>query len=418
MSDISQHGLICTLQRLNENPELEAELAELTRARPVVLVLPCHASELERPALSGILRELSRESQDGEKSAAQPDFLSEVLIPMNGLDSDGFLRAQAFFRQRLAVPHRVLWCDAVADGFRALVPGFASGKGSNVWLATGALVREAKCAFVLMADADVTTFRREMLARLAFSLAHPSLGYAFAKSYYPRVTDRIYGRVSRLFFAPLLQALVRTGGHQPLLDFLRSFRYPLAGECGFTRALAGSLPFETGWGLETGMLCDLFRHTDPRDVCQVDAGGRYDHKHQPLGDGERGLVRMCGEIARTLFGRLAREGIRLDPPFLASVLSSYKKEAAEAVRRSAALSKINALRFEPGDEEAAVASFETALRLAFEKPGHTQTLPAWNAVLDAPAAGSNESAGFAQMLDALPGRARQGEEAHGYSRIL
>ncbi len=371
MSDISQHGLLCTLQRLSDNPGLEAELASLTRERPAALVLPCHAEELTRPALGGILDELARAA-----------FLSEVVIPMNGLDAEGARRAGAFFAARLSVPHRVLWCDspAFAGPMGALVPGFRPGKGSNVWLALGVLAREERCALVLTADADVTTFRLEMLARLTFALAHPDLGYTFAKSYYPRVTDRIHGRVSRLFLAPLLQAVVRAGGHQPLLDFLQSFRYPLAGECGFTRSLAASLPLDTGWGLEIGMLCDVFRRTDPREVCQVDAGGRYDHKHQPLGDGARGLVRMCGEIARTLFAHLALEGVRLDRPFFDAVLASYRREAAEALRRSAALAKINALRFEASDEEAAVRSFEAALHEASKAPALPSPLPGWSTV--------------------------------------
>ena len=73
--------------------------------------------------------------------------------------------------------------------------------------------------------------------------------------YYSRVTDRLYGRVSRLFLAPLLHALLRVAGHQPLLDFLLSFRYPLAGEVALTRELATTLPASSGWGLEIGSVC-------------------------------------------------------------------------------------------------------------------------------------------------------------------
>jgi glucosyl-3-phosphoglycerate synthase len=371
MSDISQHGLIGTLQRLNDNPGLDAELHRLTRDRPVALVLPCHAGDLGRPALERIVEELSTAT-----------FIAEVLIPVNGVGpatGEAFSRARAFFRERLSLPHRLLSCEPGGDA----PPAYRPGKGSNVWAAVSLLGKENNAAFVLTADADVTTFRIEMLARLAFALADPDLGYTFAKCYYPRVTDRIHGRVSRLFLAPLLQALVRAGGHLPLLDFLRSFRYPLAGECGMTRELALSLPFETGWGLEIGMLCDLFRRIDPRQVCQVDAGGPYDHKHQPLGDGQRGLVRMCGEIARTLLRHLAQEGVRLDDAFFEAVSASYRREAGEAVRRSAALAKINALRFEAEEEKSAVGHFEAALQEAFEDPACPPPLPAWNTAAEA-----------------------------------
>ena len=374
MSDICQHGLICTLQRLNENPGLERELEALTRERPVALVLPCHVGDLGQPALARIFDELNRAA-----------FLSEIVIPANGLDADGYSRACAYVRERLKIRHRVLWCDdlPVAD------PGtFRPGKGSNVWFAVGKLIRERACACVLTADTDVTTFRLEMPARLAYALVHPDLHYTFAKSYYPRVTDRIHGRASRLFLAPLLQAVVRAGGHLPLLDFLQSFRYPLAGECGFTLELAASLPFEMGWGLELGMLCDVFRRTDPRAVCQVDAGVRYEHKHQPLGDGERGLVGMCREIARCLFAHLAMEGVRLDRPFLGAVAASYRKEAGEALRRSAALAKINGLQFDEEEESGAVRSFEATLEEAFREPERPDLLPPWGGLAQATQAGA------------------------------
>ena len=60
MSDFAQAGLICTLQRLNDThlARVEAELAELARARPIALVLPCHGRDLEQPAFARIAREL------------------------------------------------------------------------------------------------------------------------------------------------------------------------------------------------------------------------------------------------------------------------------------------------------------------------------------------------------------------------
>jgi len=362
MSDISQQGLICTLQRLREHPTLDGELTRLTREHPAALILPCHAGEFARPALRNILAELSR-----------APFFSEVIVPANGLDAGEAARARAFLAERLRLPHRLLWCDPVV----ATLPGVRPGKGSNVWLALGLLAREGRVRFVLTADADVTTFRLEMLARLLFALAHPEAGFQFAKSYYPRVSDRIYGRVTRLFVAPLLQALIRVAGHFPLLDFLASFRYPLAGECGMTLELARALPLESGWGLEVGMLCELFRRTEPRAVCQVDAGIAYDHKHQPLGDGMRGLVKMSGEIARTLLAQLAREGLRLDAHLLDALPGAYRREAGEAVRFSGALARINALPFDAGAEADAIHLFARALEEAIGQGTLPPPLPAW-----------------------------------------
>jgi len=136
--------------------------------------------------------------------------------------------------------------------------------------------------------------------------------------------------------------------------------------------LAAALPLDPGWGLEIGMLCDLFRQVDPRQVCQVDAGLRYDHKHQPLGDRRQGLVRMAGEIAVTLLGHLRQEGIRPSPAFLEAVVASYRREAGEALRRSALLARINGLGYAAQEEEQAVDSFCDVLQNACRAypPGH------------------------------------------------
>ena len=223
-------------------------------------------------------------------------------------------------------------------------------------------------------DCDVASFRREGLARLCLPCVHPRLGFTFARMYYSRVTDRLYGRVSRLFFAPLLQALGRVAGHGPLLDFLLSFRYPLAGESALTLALARELPAAPGWGLETAMLCEVFRHAEPGHLCQVEGEAGYDHRHQPaLAAG--GLVSMCGEIARTLLAQFAAEGCRIDVGFRAALRSAFARESALALRRSEALALMNGLPFNPDEESAIVCGFAGALG---EEAPLARPLPPWS----------------------------------------
>jgi glucosyl-3-phosphoglycerate synthase len=86
------------------------------------------------------------------------------------------------------------------------------------------------------------------LSDLPVALIQPiaALGYRFCKGYYNRVQEQLYGRVTRLFLIPLVRALIRTLGHNPLLDFIDSFRYPLAGEMALDLDLAKRLPWETG----------------------------------------------------------------------------------------------------------------------------------------------------------------------------
>ncbi len=330
MSDFAQSGLISTLQRLNDThlARIEDELCELSREKAIALVLPGHGADLARPAFAHILGELRGAT-----------WLGEIIVSANATDD-----------ATLAVVRSQL--DALPQPTRILVNDTASpaGKGSNLHAAFA----QTDAAILATQDCDVASFRRADLARLCYAVAHPDLGYRFAKAYYSRVTDRLYGRVSRLFFAPLLHAVVRVAGHHPLVDFLLSFRYPLAGEIALTRELAAQLPAAAGWNVEISHLCEVFRRVDPRDVCEVDGGSGYDHKHQPAATA---LAGMAAEIARELFAQLAAEGLPADPAFRSAVARAYRREAAHALRRSAALARINAFPFDNGAEREIVETF-------------------------------------------------------------
>jgi glucosyl-3-phosphoglycerate synthase len=340
VSDFAQAGLICTLQRLNDThlARVEAELPALARSRPIALVLPCHGRDLEQPALVRLIEELR-----------PADFLREIVISMNNVAP----AVREALPARLAVlPQKVTLLHNEPQA------GEASGKGRNVRLAFEHLAQAGECEVFATQDCDVSSFQRADLARLCYAVVHPQLGYRFAKMYYSRVTDRLYGRVSRLFLAPLLHAVMRVAGHHPLVDFLLSFRYPLAGEVALTRDLAAGLPVSSGWGLEIGQLCEVFRRVDPREVCQVDGGTGYDHKHQPAATA---LADMAAEIARELFVQLAAEGLPSDAAFHAAVAAAYRREAAHALRRSAGLALINGLPFDEATEQGIVETFAARL---------------------------------------------------------
>lgn len=335
MSDFAQPALISTLQRLNHThlARIEGEMGELAKEKKIALIIPCHGADLARPAFAHILDEL--------RGAI---WLHEVVLAIN----DATEEAVAAARDRLsALPqhHSMFHLD------RSDSSDIRPGKGANLHAAFA----HTHADILATQDCDVASFRRADLARLCYAVAHPDLGYRFAKAYYSRVTDRLYGRVSRLFLAPLLQAVVRIAGHHPLVDFLLSFRYPLAGEVVLTRELGAQLPLASGWNVELSHLCEVFRRLDPRGVCQVEGSPGYDHKHQPA---TTALARMAAEIARELFAQLTIEGLTLDRPALAQ---AYRREATHALRRSAALAQINALPFDSEAERAIVETFATQL---------------------------------------------------------
>ena len=335
MSDFAQPALVSTLQRLNHThlAHIEAEMGELAREKKIALVLPCHGADLVRPAFAHILEEL--------RGAG---WLSEIIVAINHATEEAVAAALSLL-DAVPQPHRILHVDQ--SGSSAARPG----KGANLHAAFA----QTNADLIATQDCDVASFRRADLARLCYAVAHPGLGYRFAKAYYSRVTDRLYGRVSRLFLAPLLHAVVRVAGHHPLVDFLLSFRYPLAGEVVLTRELAAQLPLASGWNVELSHLCEVFRRVDPRAVCQVEGSPGYDHKHQPA---TTALAGMAAEIARELFAQLTLEGLTLDRSALAH---AYRREATHALRRSAALAQINALPFDAGAEREIVETFAAQL---------------------------------------------------------
>ncbi|MEY5026949.1 MAG: hypothetical protein RLZZ244_2477, partial [Verrucomicrobiota bacterium] len=80
MSDFAQNQAICTLQRLNPAHlhALESDwLPPLCKPSPVSLILPCHAPDLDGPALEPLCLQL----------AAAP-WIHQVLSPVTGLPPD------------------------------------------------------------------------------------------------------------------------------------------------------------------------------------------------------------------------------------------------------------------------------------------------------------------------------------------
>ena len=122
----------------------------------------------------------------------------------------------------------------------------------------------------------------EMLARLVLPALDPIVDFDFVKAYYARFSDRLHGRVTRLFVSPLLAAFARLIGQDPYIRYLASFRYPLSGEFAVQRDLVSRMRLPSDWGLEIVTLFEALRHRAPVRICQVEIADRYEHKHQGL----------------------------------------------------------------------------------------------------------------------------------------
>jgi glucosyl-3-phosphoglycerate synthase len=239
---------------------------------------------------------------------------------------------------------------------------------------------------VAVHDCDILTYSRELLARLCYPVAHPSLGFDFCKGYYARVTERLNGRVMRLLVTPLLRALKSIIGQHPYLVYMDTFRYPLAGEFSMDLDVVRRIRIPADWALEVGMLSEVIRNCAPRAICQSELCDNYDHKHQELSarDADRGLNKMAADIARAFFQRMAAEGIKLDAGLFDTLMSAYMRQAEDTLRFYAADSALNGLKYPRHEEETAVATFVRSIRLASkqlqEDPLGAPLISNWNRV--------------------------------------
>ncbi len=383
MADFFQTGAIATIHRLGPTDlaRLERELTEFGQETPIALVLPCHIREVGAKALKGIVRELRH-----------VPYLSQVVVGIDGATGlRQWRKARHFFEQ---LPQRpvLLWNDGPRmQGLlrkldeAELCPG-PGGKGRNVWLCLGYVLASEQARMVALHDCDILTYDRELLARLCYPVAHPALGFDFCKGYYARHTDRLNGRVMRLFMTPLLRALKTILGLHPFLVYLDTFRYPLAGEVALDTNLVRRVRIPHDWALEVGMLAEVFRNSAPRAICQAELCNNYDHKHQELSprDPDKGLNKMACNIVKSLFRRMAAEGIKLDSGLFDTVLSAYGRQAEDTLRFYAADAAANGLKYPRHEEESAVTTFVRSIRVATEAfqrdPLWSPLIPNWNRV--------------------------------------
>ena len=390
MSDFHQTGVITALHRLGPTDlgRLESELREYSEERPIALVLPSLFSETRGPALKGIVEELSRVR-----------YLGQVVVSLSGPAAhDEFREMRALFKDIQCLEEQgatVVWTDgprvqSLLGKLRAegLDPG-ADGKGRATWLAYGYVLATQRARVVATHDCDILGYSRELLARLCYPTANPNMNYEFAKGYYGRVTDRLHGRVTRLFMMPLLRSMKAVLGPIPLLEYLESFRYPLSGECSMTTDLIRANRIPADWGVEVGVLAEVFRNSALKRICQVELIENYDHKHQDLSedDASLGLHRMVGDIASSIIRNLASYGVEFEAGFLNTMIAAYVRTAQDAIASYSNDAKLNGLNFDRHSEEVAVETFSSALRGAglnfVRDPMGAPQIPNWSRVISA-----------------------------------
>ena len=260
---------------------------------------------------------------------------------------------------------KILWCNGDQMERMLAKEGLngKNGKGHDIWLALGLASEYGK--FIICHDVDRKTYVGEDIHKLLFPLIE---GNKFVKGYYARIEEnRLYGRLCRLFYAPLIRSL-KDVYDISILKYLDAFRYGLSGEFAIRSQDAKGIRIERGFGLEVGFLGEAFNFAGFESTAQVDLGV-YEHFHRGIG-GANGLAMMSLEVSDALFGILQREGVKVKYDV---ARKAYESMAYKFIRQYELDAMFNGLAYDVKEECAQVEGYIHAIRA----PGEDIRMPSW-----------------------------------------
>jgi glucosyl-3-phosphoglycerate synthase len=174
--------------------------------------------------------------------------------------------------------------------------GDAHGKGDAMWRSLSV----ARGDLIMYMDADTRDFKQQLVYGVLGPILYvPEVRFvkaAYRRPFKSHETVEVDGggRVTELTAKPLFNLFYPE---------LSGFVQPLAGEFVADRDLFCSIPFLTGYAVETGIMIDVLKRVGLGAMAQVDLGTRQ-NRHQPLRD----LSRMSYAVLRAVARRLRQEG--------------------------------------------------------------------------------------------------------------
>ena len=369
---------IATLHDFNiDKKKLIKTVIDSTNVRPASVIMPMLYKEINRDSLYNI-----------KKGLNNCTYLKEIIIPLAAKNEKEFGHVKRFFSD-LKIPHLIMWCNGPkientlnelkTDGIDLIK---YRGKGRDVWLALG--IASLRSYAIALHDADIMIYDEMIPTKLLYPLVEPELDFKFNKGYYARVNTEkniMYGRVFRLFLYPLILSLKEQTDYElKFVNYLNSFRYPISGEFALTSNLALDVDIPGNWGLEIGIMAEMYRNVILKRICQTDLGF-YDHKHQQIGNLDKGLIKMSGDILETLLRILIEEdNISISKEFLISLRVLYQRNAQDSIRKYHADAHFNNINYDRHNEENMVEKFSKQIISAgnryLEKPVGTR-IPDW-----------------------------------------
>ena len=375
--DIKQEEITTLHDLYVDKTKLMKQVSDTAVECPVSVVMPMLYNEIKNDALLNILKHLNKCT-----------YLKEVIVPLAANNAKEFNHVKRFF-SKLTIPKLIVWCNGpkisnllIQLKSQGLDLAGYSGKGRDIWIALG--IASIESYGIALHDADIQSYDESLPTKLLYPLLEPELDFKFNKGYYARVNidkTAMYGRVFRLFLHPILRSLVDVLQDEPnFIRFLRAFRYPISGEFALTSDLARDLDIPSGWGVEIGVMAEIYRNIATKRVCQSDLGF-YEHEHQEIGDSTKGLVKMSGDIFKSLLRVLIEEDhIEVSRSFLLSLRVLYHKNAQSCIKKYHADAHFNGITYDRHLEESMVEQFSNEMIAAGQnymlEPVYTR-LPDW-----------------------------------------
>jgi len=376
-----KQDLITTIHQYGVTKDsLEKLNGDLTK-RPTAILIPCLFEEFKRPALIKTREVLSN-----------LQGLNELVIALSAESAEEVREAKAFFSS-MPFPVHVQWTNSpsVIEVLKSQEKNGLDligtpGKGWAVWQGIGVATRDSEV--VALFDADIRTFSLSYPARMLQPLLDQSHGISYVKAFYSRLSlesNALQGRATRLFVGPLLTSLEQIFGKGTFLEYLQAFRYPLAGEFAFTRDLGMNLRIPCDWGLEIGLLSEVYKNVRLSRIAQVDLGV-FDHKHKEVGQNPKeGLQRMCMEIlSNVLRALMEHQAQTLTNSQISTLEVLYKRVGQDRVKQFGLDAAVNNIPYDRHEEELSVQKFSKILRPSidnFLESPETKQLPCWARVL-------------------------------------
>ena len=217
-----------------------------------------------------------------KKSIYEPGLVDEVVvIDSNSMDRTVSVVRSAGFK---VLQHREILTEY----------GSFKGKGDALWKSLAVL----KGDIIIWCDSDIMNFK----PRFIYGILGPLLiddRISYVKGFYrrPLKIERSYfksegGRVTELLVRPLLNLFY------PALS--KVFQ-PLSGEYAGRREILESIPFSTGYGVEVGLLIEVYEKFGLEAIAQVNLQRRV-HRNQPIS----ALSKMSFVILQTIIEKLKK----------------------------------------------------------------------------------------------------------------